>query len=105
VPAGTLDVPGEDALSAAHVNCTKIGATTQWTLLGRFMTSPGWSNQLMTIYERGTHTTSRHPRARRGRLDRAMVSRENCARLFGVSQRSNTTVALGRVYGTFFDDV
>jgi len=42
VPAGTLDVPGEDALSAAQRELhEELGCeATQWTLLGRFMTSP-----------------------------------------------------------------
>ena len=64
IPAGTLDVPGEDPLDAARRELLEelgVEATT-WKLLGRFMVSPGWSTQLMTIYEaRGLTQRSRHP--------------------------------------------
>ncbi|HEY5010601.1 MAG TPA: NUDIX hydrolase, partial [Acidimicrobiales bacterium] len=62
VPAGTLDVPGEDALSAAKRELLEeLGCeAAQWTRLGEFITSNGWSNQLITTYEaRGLSSTSR----------------------------------------------
>jgi 8-oxo-dGTP pyrophosphatase MutT (NUDIX family) len=111
VPAGTLDVPGEDALSAAQRELDEeLGCqAAQWTRLGRFMTSPGWSNQLMTIFEaRGLTTTSRHPAGpeEAGASVRWFSRDELRETLRREPAIDNTTVvALGRVYGTFFDDV
>ena len=35
---------------------------SEWTLLGRFMNSPGWSTQVMTVYEaRGLTEGERDP--------------------------------------------
>lgn len=53
IPAGTLDVADENALNAAKRELLEeLGCRAQrWTLLGRFMVSPGWTDQLMTIYE------------------------------------------------------
>ena len=53
IPAGTLDVDGEDPLRAAQRELLEeIGCEAlQWNELGRFMVSPGWTDQVMTIYE------------------------------------------------------
>lgn len=53
IPAGTLDVPGEAPLEAAKRELAEeIGCDAQhWRALGTFMVSPGWTNQLMHIYE------------------------------------------------------
>jgi ADP-ribose pyrophosphatase len=111
VPAGTLDVLGEDALSAAQRELAEeLGCeASRWTLLGRFMTSPGWSNQLMTIYEaRGLTLTSRRPAGpeESSASVRWFAREELRETLRREPAIDNTTVvALGRVYGTFFDDV
>jgi 8-oxo-dGDP phosphatase len=111
VPAGTLDVPGEDALSTAKRELREeLGCdATQWQTLGRFMTSPGWSNQLMTIFEaRGLTMTSREPAGpeEAGASVRWFSRAELRETLRREPAIDNTTVvALGRVYGTFFDDV
>jgi 8-oxo-dGDP phosphatase len=110
VPAGTLDVPGEDALSAAQREIhEELGSeATQWTPLGRFMTSPGWSNQLMTIFEaRALTMSSRSPAGpeEAGSTVRWFSREELRETLRREPAIDNTTVvALGRVYGTFFDD-
>jgi ADP-ribose pyrophosphatase len=111
VPAGTLDVPGEDALSAAKRELAEeLGCeASRWTLLGRFMTSPGWSNQLMTIYEaRGLTFVDRRPAGPEEtsaavRWFSREELRETLRREPAID--NSTVVALGRVYGTFFDDV
>ena len=53
IPAGTNDVPGEDPLTTAQRELREeMGCdATSWRLLGRFMTSPGWTDQVMTIFE------------------------------------------------------
>jgi 8-oxo-dGDP phosphatase len=111
VPAGTLDVPGEDALSAAQRELAEeLGCeAAHWTQLGRFMTSPGWSNQLMTIFEaRGLVETPRRPAGpeEAGSSVRWFSREELRETLRREPAIDNTTVvALGRVYGTFFDDL
>ena len=111
VPAGTLDVPNEDELHTAQRELREeLGVeATEWTLVGRFMTSPGWSNQLMTIFEaRGLTVTSRQPAGpeEAGSSVRWFSRDELRETLRREPAVDNTTVvALGRVYGTFFDDV
>lgn len=53
IPAGTQDVPGEAPLETAKRELLEeIGYSAErWRLLGRFMNSPGWTNQVMTIFE------------------------------------------------------
>jgi 8-oxo-dGTP pyrophosphatase MutT (NUDIX family) len=110
VPAGTLDVPGEDALSAAKRELgEELGCeASQWAELGRFMTSPGWSNQLMTIFEaRGLRDVSRRP-AGPEETDASVrwFSRDELRETLRHEPAidNTTVVALGRLYGTFFDD-
>ena len=74
------------------------------------MTSPGWSNQLMTIFEarelpRRAATAGRTRRVRVPACDgsRARNLRETLRREPAID--NTTVVALGRVYGSFFDDV
>lgn len=53
VPAGTMDVDGEDELTTAKRELKEeLGCEAQsWRKLGRFTVSPGWTNQVMTIFE------------------------------------------------------
>ena len=109
VPAGTLDVPGEDQLSAAKRELAEeLGCeAAQWTQLGQFMTSSGWSNQLMTIFEaRGLRDVPRRP-AGPEELDSSVrwFSREDLRETLRREPAidNTTVVALGRVYGSFFD--
>jgi ADP-ribose pyrophosphatase len=109
LPAGTLDVPGEDALGAAKRELLEeLGCeATRWSSLGRFMTSPGWSNQLMTIFEaRELTAAERHPAGpeEAGSTVRWFSREDLRETLRREPAIDNTTlVALGRVYGTFFD--
>ena len=110
-PAGTLDVPGEDPLDAAKRELAEeLGCeASSWSMLGRFMTSPGWSNQLMTIFEaRDLTMTSRAPAGPEEmsasvRWFNRDELRETLRREPAVD--NTTVVALGRVFGTYFDDV
>jgi 8-oxo-dGTP pyrophosphatase MutT (NUDIX family) len=109
VPAGTLDVPGEDPLSAAQRELAEeLGCEAQqWHELGRFMTSPGWSNQLMTIFEaRELRDVSRRPAGpEEAGSSVRWFSREDLRETLRREPAidNTTVVALGRVYGSFFD--
>lgn len=110
IPAGTLDVDDEDPLDCAKRELLEeMGCEAQhWTLLGRFLSSPGWTNQVMTIYE--ARDLRMGPRAPSGPEEssstvhwlspedlRATLRREPAV-------DSTMAVALNRVFGTFFDD-
>jgi 8-oxo-dGTP pyrophosphatase MutT (NUDIX family) len=109
IPAGTLDVDGEDPLDAAKRELSEeLGCTaTRWRLLGRFMVSPGWCDQVMTIYEaRGLTLTERHPEGPEETTSEVHWATpdelKRTLRRRGIMD-STMAVALHRVYGTFFD--
>lgn len=110
IPAGTLDVQGEEPLAAAKRELREeLGCeATTWRLLGKFKVSPGWTNQVMTIFEaRGTAMVKREPE---GPEERSLVIewvpvsalRETLAR--ESANDYTLTVALLRVFGSLFDD-
>lgn len=109
VPAGTLDHEGETPLDAAKRELVEeIGyAATEWRQLGRFMNSPGWTDQVMTIYEaRGLSARPRDPDGPEERLaevgwfDRAALR----ALLAGEDAiDAMTAISLHRLFGDFFD--
>jgi 8-oxo-dGTP pyrophosphatase MutT (NUDIX family) len=110
VPAGTQDVPGEEPLETAKRELLEeLGyEANQWTLLGRFMNSPGWTNQVMTIYE--ARDLVEGERAPAGPEERTSTIhwlapeaiREAIRAMPAVD--STTAIALHRVFGTFFDE-
>ena len=109
IPAGTLDVEGEDPLDAARRELLEeLGCEArEWTLLGRFLVSPGWSDQLMTIFEaRELTQRSREPM---GPEERSMsvqwVSKDDLRAVLREEGTLDATmvVALHRVFGSFFD--
>jgi len=111
IPAGTLDVPGEPELAAAQRELREeLGCEADdWKLLGTFMTSPGWSSQLMFIFEaQSLHDVPRSPAG--------PEETSSSVRWFSPDELRETlrdepaidntmAVALNRVYGTFFDDL
>jgi len=110
IPAGTMDVNGEDPLDTAKRELREeLGCdASRWRLLGRFKVSPGWTNQVMTMYEaRGITVGERQPQ---GPEERAMKIvwvpigelKENLGR--ESSNDYSLVVALHRVFGTLFDD-
>ncbi len=110
IPAGTQDAAGESERETAERELEEeLGCrASQWRLLGRFMNSPGWTNQVMTIFEaRQLSTVERRPvgpeesAATVSWLSRADL--RNALRS-GVAIDATTAVALHRGYGTFFDD-
>ncbi len=52
IPAGTIDPNESDPLAVAKRELREeIGCTAaNWTLIGRFLNSPGWTNQQMFVY-------------------------------------------------------
>ena len=109
IPAGTLDVPGEDPLDAARRELLEeLGCEAEeWNLLGRFMVSPGWSDQLMTIYEaRRLTQRERNPMGPEERTSSVhWMSKEtlrSALREEGILD-STMVVALHRVFGNLFD--
>lgn len=109
IPAGTQDVPGESALETAKRELLEeIGyEAVEWTLLGRFMNSPGWTNQVMTIYE-ARNLTPRE-RAPAGPEERSSSVHWLSPTLIRETLRSanamdlTTALALHRVFGAFLD--
>lgn len=110
IPAGTLDVAGEDPRDAARRELREeLGCTARtWTLLGRFMVSPGWCDQVMTIFEaRDLTFVGREPA---GPEESASEVLWRSPEVLKAMLRSSAlvdytvAVALHRVYGSFFDD-
>lgn len=110
LPAGTQDVEGELALDTAKRELLEeMGyEANEWTLLGRFMNSPGWTNQVMTIYE--ARNLTQRERAPVGPEERSSTVhwlspaslREALRDTSAID--STTAVALHRVFGTFLDE-
>jgi 8-oxo-dGDP phosphatase len=109
IPAGTLDVPGEDPLDAARRELgEELGCrAATWTLLGRFMVSPGWCDQVMTIYEaRDLTLGDRAPAGPEETASQVLWRTPEQLRAMLRAQRLvdyTVAVALHRVYGSFFD--
>jgi ADP-ribose pyrophosphatase len=109
IPAGTRDVPGEDALETARRELREeLGCIAQhWTLLGRFMNSPGWTNQVMTIFEaRGITQLERLPVGPEEAASSVhWLSREELQATLRAEAAIDSTlaVALHRVFGSFLD--
>lgn len=111
IPAGTQDVEGEDPLATAQRELKEeMGCTAhQWKLLGRFMNSPGWTNQVMTIFEaRDIAIGERNPAGPEEANSTVhwLLPVDLRVTLRGESAVDSTmAVALNRVYGTYFDDI
>lgn len=111
IPAGTRDIAGEEPLDAAKRELREeIGyEAREWKLLGRYMNSPGWTNQVMVVYEaRGLVKVARDPAG--PEEHHATVHwfspealRDMLRSAFAID--STTTIALHRVFGNFFDDL
>jgi 8-oxo-dGDP phosphatase len=110
IPAGTRDVSDEPPLETAQRELLEeMGfSASEWRELGRFMNSPGWTNQVMIIFEaRGLTEGERAPAGPEEKsstiawLSPAALRQELRA---APAIDSTTAIALQRVFGTFFDD-
>ena len=109
IPAGTCDVIGEDPLDTAKRELREeFGCeASRWSALGRFMVSPGWSDQIMVIYEaRGLTQLARLPEGPEELASSVHwlspdVLRETLRGQDAID--SALAIALNRVFGTFFD--
>jgi ADP-ribose pyrophosphatase len=109
VPAGTLDVEGEEPLAAAKRELREeLGCeASRWRQLGRFTVSPGWTNQEMVIFEaKGLELVGRHPEGPEEVA--STVVWVPISEIKATLQREPTidytvAVALHCVFGTFFD--
>lgn len=110
IPAGTQDVKGEPALDAAKRELLEeMGCiASEWKLLGKFMNSPGWTNQVMTIFE--ARNLTQQERAPAGIEERHSsvhwLSPSALKKSFHEAPAidSTTAIALHRVFGTFLDE-
>jgi 8-oxo-dGDP phosphatase len=111
IPAGTLDVPGEDPLDAAKRELhEEMGLrASSWTFLGRFMNSPGWSTQVMWVYEaRELEEVEREPAgAEESSATIHWYAKDEIQSILrsAFAIDSTTTIALHRLFGSFLDDV
>ena len=109
IPAGTCDVAGEDPLATAQRELREeMGCEARtWRLLARLMVSPGWTDQLMSIYEaRDLRQLERRPEG--PEESAAVIEWLSPERLREVLARepaidATMAAALNRVYGTLFD--
>ena len=109
IPAGTRDRADESALVTAQRELLEeLGChATRWRLLGHFMNSPGWTNQVMTIFEaRDLTLNTRRPQGPEETASSvhwmsASALREALRREEAID--STTAVALLNVFGDFFD--
>jgi ADP-ribose pyrophosphatase len=103
-------VEGEEPLETAKRELLEeLGyEAKQWTLLGRFMNSPGWTNQVMTIYEARELSEGERAPAGPEELSATVVwlAPEGIREAFkdALAIDSMTAIALHRIYGTFFDE-
>jgi 8-oxo-dGTP pyrophosphatase MutT (NUDIX family) len=109
IPAGTLDVVGEEPLHAVQRELREeLGCeAATWTMLGRFMVSPGWCTQVMTIFEaRDLTMVERAPAGPEERAASVLwLSPDDLRATLRTSELIDYTlaVALHRIYGRFFD--
>ncbi len=109
IPAGTCDVAGEDPLATAQRELREeMGCEAgTWRLLARLMVSPGWTDQLMLIYEaRDLRQLDRQPEGpEESAATIEWLSPEKLREVLAGEPAIDATMAaaLNRVYGTFFD--
>ncbi len=94
IPAGTIDEGDRDPLSTAQRELLEeMGVTAaSWRLIATVYVSPGWTDQVMHIFEaRGPHdATSRARRSRGERREVLWLDRESSASTCSTAGPSTT---------------
>jgi 8-oxo-dGDP phosphatase len=109
IPAGTRDVSGEEPLATAQRELREeLGCEARsWRQLIRVMVSPGWTDQLMTIFEaRDLTMLERAPEGPEESASRVeWLSADQLRDALSSEPELDATmvVALNRVFGTLFD--
>lgn len=110
IPAGTCDKSGEAVLETAKRELLEeLGVTAHsWTMLGSFMVSPGWTNQVMTIFEAtDLKFAEREPEGPEESLAEVVwLNKEDIYSTLSSDGPIDATVAiaLNRVFGSFLDN-
>lgn len=109
IPAGTCDVPGEDLMTTARRELEEeLGVVgSKLSLLGQFMNSPGWTNQVMHLFY-ATDLSYTSPKPQGPEERDATIEWLSPIQLKSRLQRepaidSTMAAALNKVYGNFFD--
>ena len=110
IPAGTLDREGEEPQAAAERELgEELGVTARhWRLLARLLVSPGWTNQVMHVFEAtGIEETARDPAGPEEAASSVAWVEPN--ELFALVRSgepvdATLTVALHRLAGDLFPD-
>jgi len=109
IPAGTMDVVGEDPLTTAKRELREeLGCeAATWRSLGTFTVSPGWTDQLMTLFEATDLThVRRHPEGPEeisSSVEWIPVSEIKSTLRNEPTMDYTVAVALHCVFGSFFD--
>lgn len=109
IPAGTCDVAGEELLATAQRELREeLGCEARtWRMLIQVLVSPGWTDQLMTIFEARDLTMLERapegPEESASRIDWLSQDQLREALRREPALDATMTVALNRVFGTLFD--
>jgi 8-oxo-dGTP pyrophosphatase MutT (NUDIX family) len=100
IPAGLLDVAGEDALAAAQRELAEEGdlAASEWAVLVDFFTSPGGSDEAIRIYlARGIRATehSFEREDEEAHMDTRWVDLDECVDAVLARRVQNPSLAVG----------
>ena len=110
IPAGTCDVVGESSLAAAQRELLEeMGCVARsWSPLGHFMNSPGWTNQVMAIFEARELTfverSPAGPEEASASVSWMTPSQLRAALREAIAIDSTTAIALYQVIGAWRDD-
>ncbi len=111
IPAGTLGRSRRRAPRRGQTRTPRRDgvARASWTFLGRFMNSPGWSTQVMWVYEaRELEEVDREPAgAEESSATIHWYAKDEIQSILrsAFAIDSTTTIALHRLFGSFLDDV
>lgn len=99
IPAGTIDATDHDPLAAAHRELLEeLGVTAdQWRKICEVYVSPGWTNQVMHIFEaRALHFEGRSPDGPEENAAEVLwLSRDDARALLDAGDVNDATLTIG----------